>query len=239
MPSKDKKRNFATLRDKVLSQNGKEYWRSVEEYVDAPEFAEFVKHEYPAQAEDWDNSLSRRNFIKVMGASLAFAGLSGCVIQPAEKIVPYVRQNELMFPGKPLFFATAMTMGGIANGLLGESYDGRPIKIEGNPEHPGTLGSTDVWSQASLLGMYDPDRSQQITYRGNQSTWQKFMTEIRSVVESNRADGGAGVRFLTETVTSPTLVAQFRQIAAELPNSRWIQYEPINNDNAMLGAKMA
>jgi len=239
MPSKDNKRNFASLRDKILSQNGKEYWRSVEEYVDAPEFAEFVKQEYPSQAEEWDNSLSRRNFIKVMGASLAFAGLSGCVIQPAEKIVPYVRQNELMFPGKPLFFATAMTLGGVANGLLGESYDGRPIKIEGNPEHPGTLGSTDVWSQASLLGMYDPDRSQQITYRGNQSTWQRFMTEIRSVVESNRADGGAGVRFLTETVTSPTLVAQFRQIAAELPNSRWIQYEPINNDNAMMGAKMA
>ncbi|MDQ3130244.1 MAG: TAT-variant-translocated molybdopterin oxidoreductase, partial [Acidobacteriota bacterium] len=239
MPSKDKKRNFASLRDKILSQNGKEYWRSVEEYVDAPEFAEFVKHEYPAQAEEWDNSLSRRNFIKVMGASLAFAGLSGCVIQPAEKIVPYVRQNELMIPGKSLYFATAMTMGGVANGLLGESYEGRPIKIEGNPEHPGTLGSTDVWSQASLLGMYDPDRSQQVTYRGNATTWQDFVTEVRTAVESNRADGGAGIRFLTETVTSPTLTAQFRQIAAELPNSRWIQYEPLNNDNATAGARMA
>ncbi|MGI8884825.1 MAG: TAT-variant-translocated molybdopterin oxidoreductase [Pyrinomonadaceae bacterium] len=239
MPSKDKKRNFASLRDKILSQNGKEYWRSVEEYVDAPEFAEFVKHEYPAQAEEWDNSLSRRNFIKVMGASLAFAGLSGCVIQPAEKIVPYVRQNELMIPGKSLYFATAMTMGGIANGLLGESYEGRPIKIEGNPEHPGTLGSTDVWSQASLLGMYDPDRSQQVTYRGNPTTWQDFVTEVRAAIESNRVDGGAGIRFLTETVTSPTLTAQFRQIAAELPNSRWIQYEPLNNDNATAGARMA
>jgi molybdopterin-containing oxidoreductase family iron-sulfur binding subunit len=239
MPSKDKKQNFASLRDKILAQNGKQYWRSVEEYVDAPEFAEFVKREYPSHAEEWDNSLSRRNFIKVMGASLALAGLSGCVIQPPEKIVPYVRQNELMYPGKPMFFATAMTLGGIANGLLGESYDGRPIKIEGNPEHPGTLGSTDVWSQASLLGMYDPDRSKEVTFRGNPTTWQSAMTQIRSAVEANRADGGAGVRFLTETVTSPTLVAQFRQIATELPNSRWIQYEPANNDNATAGARMA
>ncbi|MCU1288946.1 MAG: molybdopterin oxidoreductase, iron-sulfur binding subunit [Acidobacteria bacterium] len=239
MPSKDNKQNFASLRSEILAQSGKQYWRSVEEYVDAPEFAEFVKSEYPSQADQWDNSLSRRNFIKVMGASLALAGLSGCVIQPSEKIVPYVRQNEELLPGKPLFFATAMSLGGIANGLLAKSYDGRPIKIEGNPEHPGTLGSTDVWSQASILNMYDPDRSQEITFRGTPATWQTFMTQVRGAIEANRADGGAGVRFLTETITSPTLVAQFSQIARELPNSKWVQYEPINNDNAMTGARLA
>ena len=239
MPSKDKNQSFASLRKQVLAQNGKEYWRSVEEYADTPEFAELVKQEYPSHAESWDDSLSRRNFIKVMGASLAFAGLSGCVIQPAEKIVPYVRQNELIYPGKPLFFATAMTLGGVANGLLGESYDGRPIKIEGNPQHPGTLGSTDVWSQASLLGMYDPDRSQETIFRGTPTTWQNFMTAMRSAIEANRADGGAGVRFMTETVTSPTLIAQMRRVLTELPNARWIQYEPVNNDTAMTGAQMA
>ena len=156
MPSKDSKTNFALLRDKILQKSGKEYWRSVEEFVDAPEFEEFVKHEYPAHAEEWDDTLSRRNFVKVMGASLAFAGLSGCVIQPAEKMVPYVRQPEELVPGKPLFYATAMTLGGIATGLLAMSREGRPTKIEGNPDHPQSLGATDVRAQASILSMYDP-----------------------------------------------------------------------------------
>lgn len=239
MPSKDSKQNFATLRASILAQNGKEYWRSVEEFVDAPEFEEFVKEEYPAHAEEWDSSLSRRNFIKVMGASLAFAGLSGCVIQPAEKIIPYVSQPENVIPGKPLFYSTAMTLGGIAVGLFAKSMDGRPIKVEGNPDHPGSLGGTDVYAQASILGMYDPDRSQEVRNRGASSNWQNFMKAARTALDENSKDGGAGVRFLTETITSPTLIAQFKQIAAELPNSRWIQYEPVNKDNATAGARLA
>ncbi len=239
MSSKDSKTNFASLRDKILAKNGKDYWRSVEEFADAPEFEEFVKHEYPVQAEEWDNSLSRRNFIKVMGASLALAGLSGCVIQPNEKIVPYVSQPENIIPGKPLYFATAMTLGGVATGLLAKSNEGRPTKIEGNPEHPGSLGATDVLAQASLLNMYDPDRSKEVTYRGEPKTWQGFMTELRAKVDENRADGGAGIRFLSETVTSPTLLAQLDQIKKELPNSKFYQFEPINKDNSTAGAKMA
>lgn len=239
MASKENNQNFASLRDKVLAQNGKEYWRSVEEFVDAPEFEDFVKQEYPQHAEEWDNTLSRRNFMKVMGASLAFAGLSGCVIQPAEKIVPYVRANEEMLPGKPLFFATAMSLGGVATGLLAKSYEGRPVKIEGNPEHPGSLGATDVLAQASLLNVYDPDRSKEVLFRGTASSWQNFMTTLRGAVDQNRTDGGAGIRFLTETITSPTLVAQFKQLTTELPNAKWIQYEPVNNDNAVSGTKMA
>ncbi|HEY0429598.1 MAG TPA: TAT-variant-translocated molybdopterin oxidoreductase [Pyrinomonadaceae bacterium] len=239
MPSKDSETNFALLRDRILEQSGKDYWRSVEEFVDAPEFEEFVQREYPTQAEDWADGLSRRNFIKVMGASLALAGLSGCVIQPAEKIVPYVRQPEEIVPGKPLFFATAMTLAGTAVGLLAKSNEGRPTKIEGNTMHPGSLGATDVLAQASLLNMYDPDRSQEVTYRGNPKMWQNFVTEFRSKIEENRVDGGAGVRVLTETVTSPTLIAQFKQLQAELPKAKWYQYEPVNRDNQMAGAKMA
>lgn len=239
MPSKDSKTNFALLREKILGKSGKEYWRSIEEYVDTPEFAEYVKYEHPEHADTWDNSLSRRNFVKVMGASLAFAGLSGCVIQPAEKIVPYVTQPEELIPGKPLFYATAMTLGGVAVGLLGKSNEGRPTKIEGNPFHPGSLGATDVRAQASLLDLYDPDRSKEILYRNEPKTWQSFMTAIRTKLEENRADGGAGVRFLTETITSPTLQAQMAQIQRELPNSRWYQYEPLNKDSATNGAKMA
>lgn len=239
MPSQESKKNFASLRDKILSQSGKDYWRSVEEFVDAPEFEEFVKQEYPQAVETWDDGLSRRNFVKVMGASLALAGLSGCVIQPPEKIVPYVTQPDGLLPGKPLYFATAFTLGGSAMGLLAKSFDGRPIKVEGNPEHVNSRGATDTRAQASLLDMYDPDRSQQITYRGDPKTWQAFSTELRSVIEENRKDGGAGIWFLSETVTSPTLINQFKVIANELPNSKWVQYEPVNNDNATAGAKMA
>ncbi len=239
MPSKDSKNNFAALRKQILEKSGKQYWRSVEEFADTPEFEQFVKEEYPAHAEEWEDGLSRRNFIKVMGASLALAGLSGCVIQPAEKIVPYVRQPEEIVPGKPLFFATAMTLGGVGVGLLAQSNEGRPTKIEGNPEHPGSLGATDVLAQASLLQMYDPDRSQEVVYRGEISSWQNFTTQIRGAIDQLRGDGGAGVRFLTETITSPTLIAQFKQILSELPNARHYQYEPFNNDNATAGAKMA
>ncbi len=230
---------FASIRDSILEQNGKDYWRSIEEQADTPEFRKFISEEYPHEIEEWDNSLSRRNFVKVMGASLALAGLGGCVIQPPEKIVPYVRPVEGMLPGKANFFATAMSLSGVATGLLAKSYEGRPVKIEGNPDHPGSRGATDILAQASLLGMYDPDRSQQVTYRGGPKTWEGFMSDLRAEIEQNRADGGAGVRFLTETVTSPTLIDQFTRIKAELPNSKWVQYEPVNLDNAIAGAKMA
>src|SRR6476661_228156 len=123
MSSPESKTKFASIRDKILALNGKEYWRSIEEHADTPEFRDFITEEYPHEIEQWDNSLSRRNFVKVMGASLALAGVSGCVIQPAEKIVPYVRAQEGMLPGKPNFFATAMSIGGVATGLLVKSFD--------------------------------------------------------------------------------------------------------------------
>lgn len=239
MPIPESTNGFAQMREKILSQSGKEYWRSVEEFADTPEFEDQIKGEFPLNVENWDDSLSRRNFVKVMGASLALAGMSGCVIQPPEKIVPYVKQPEDMIPGKPLFFATAMSLGGIATGLLAKSFDGRPVKIEGNPEHPGSLGSTDILAQASLLGMYDPDRSQETLNRGNPRSWQDFVKAVRTAVAENAVDGGAGVRFLTETVSSPTLQDQFKRLAAEMPNAKWIQYEPVNQDNAIAGARLA
>src|ERR1043166_316097 len=239
MASPESKMKFASIRKEILALDGKEYWRSLEEHADTPEFREFISREYPHEIEEWDNSLSRRNFVKVMGASLALAGLSGGVIQPNEEIVPYVKSPEGMLPGKPNFFATAMSLGGVATGLLAKSYEGRPIKVEGNPDHPGSQGATDVLAQASILGMYDPDRSQEVRYRGEPKTWEAFMGELRAAVEENRKDGGAGIRFLTETVTSPTLIDQFTKLKVELPNSKWIQYEPINQDNALAGAKMA
>jgi molybdopterin-containing oxidoreductase family iron-sulfur binding subunit len=239
MPSPESKKGFAQTREMILSQSGKQYWRSVEEFAGSPEFEDKIKGEFPVNVENWDPSLTRRNFVKVMGASLALAGLSGCVIQPAEKIVPYVTQPEDMIPGKPLFFATAMALGGVATGLLAKSFDGRPIKVEGNPQHPGSLGATDIYAQASLLDMYDPDRSQEMLYRGSPKSWQDFVKAIRTTVDEAAQDGGAGVRFLTQTVSSPTLQDQFKRLSAEMPNARWYQYEPVNKDNAMAGAKLA
>lgn len=239
MPIPESKTSFADARAKILSQSGKEYWRSVEEFAGTPEFEDKVKGEFPVNHELWDESVSRRSFVKVMGASLALAGLSGCVIQPAEKIVPYVKQPEDIVPGKPLFYATSMPFSTGAIGLLAKAYDGRPIKVEGNTEHPGSLGSTDIYSQASILDMYDPDRSQETLFRGSPRNWQDFTKAVRTAVAENAVDGGAGVRFLTDTVLSPTLQDQFKRLSAEMPNARWVQYEPVNQDNAVAGAKLA
>ena len=239
MPTQDSQKNFALLRERILDQQGKEYWRSLEEFVDAPEFEEFVQREFPQHSEEWSDPVSRRGFIKLMGASLALAGISGCVIQPPEKAIPYVTQPEEYTPGKPDYYATAMTLGGIATGLLVRSNDFRPTKIEGNPQHPGSLGSTDVLAQAAILGMYDPDRSQEITYRDSAQSWEAFVKAFRTELDKERSTNGAGIRFLTETVTSPTLIGQFKQILIELPGAKWYQYDPVNKDNAMAGAKMA
>ncbi len=230
------------------------YWRSLEEYVDAPEFREFVQREFPQQAEEWDDPVERRTFLKLMGASLALAGLSGCVYQKPEKIVPYVKQPEEEAAGRALFFATASTLGGIATPVLARSNEGRPTKIEGNPDHPNNKNgqpedrgssATDIFAQASVLSLYDPDRSQTPSYRDETRPWSTFVGEMRTALNGPdgksglRAKQGAGLYFLTETVTSPTLASQIRGILAEFPQARWHQYEPVNRDHARAGAVMA
>ena len=151
------------------------YWRSLEELAGSAEFHRFADGEFPSE---WKEPLSRRGLLQAMGASLALASLSGCVREPTEKIVPYVRAPEEIVPGKPLFFATAMTLGGFARGLVVESHMGRPTKVEGNPQHPASLGATDVFAQASVLTLYDPDRSQVVTQRGRISSWVAFVAAL-------------------------------------------------------------
>ncbi|HYX27808.1 MAG TPA: 4Fe-4S dicluster domain-containing protein, partial [Pyrinomonadaceae bacterium] len=193
----------------------------------------------------WNNPVERRTFLKLMGASLALAGLSGCVIQPPEKVIPYVKQPEEEVPGKGLFFATAFTLSGVATPLLVRSNEGRPTKAEGNPDHPSNPGcaSTDIFSQASILTLYDPDRSQTPLYRGETRAWTSFVAEIRGAIDKEsdgvKAKRGAGLRILTETITSPSLAAQIKQILTDFPEAKWHQYEPINRDNARAGAIMA
>lgn len=220
---------------------GKQYWRSLEELAETPEFQKFVEREFPSQASEFNDPAGRRNFLKVMGASLALAGIGGaaCTVQPTETIVPYIEQPEELVPGKALFFATAMPLSGSAIGLLAKSNEGRPTKLEGNPEHPASLGATDVYAQAAILDLYDPDRLQNLTFRNEIRPWSTFVGDMRRILDSERPNGGAGVRILTETVTSPTLASQLQVFLKEFPAAKWHQYEPVGSNNATVGAQMA
>src|SRR5262249_28387512 len=183
--------------------------------------------------------VARRTFLKLMGASLALAGASACTRQPPEKIVPYVRQPEELIPGKPLFYATAMTLGGVATGLLVESHERRPTKIEGNPLHPGSLGATDAFAQAAILGLYDPDRAQTITNVGEIRPWSAFLGAMTAALNAQRPLRGAGIRILTESVCSPTLASQLRDLLTRFPDARWHQWDPASRENARAGSKLA
>ncbi len=238
-PSKRKDLDLATVKAQVEETTGPEYWRSLEELAGSEEFQEMLHREFPKGASEWLDDFSRRGFLKTMGASLALAGLTGCTRMPITEIVPYVRQPENVIPGRPMFYATAFTLGGYASPILVESHLFRPTKIEGNPQHPASLGGTDVYAQASILDLYDPDRAQNITYMGDVRSWNAFMEAIRGPINVQKSLAGGGVRILTQTVTSPTLAAQIRSYLEANPMAKWHVYEPINRDNVYEGAKLA
>jgi molybdopterin-containing oxidoreductase family iron-sulfur binding subunit len=185
--------------------------------------------------------MDRRHFLAVAGASAALAGASGCSPRPAPRgeLVPYVRPPEQLAPGVPLTFATAMELGGAAIGLLATSREGRPTKIEGNPNHPGSLGSSDLFAQASLLGLYDPDRSKGVTRRNAPATWDEAVGAIRAALEVRRAKGGAGVRILTGATTSPAGAAAVGELLAQFKGAKWVRYEPCGPAAAEEGARVA
>src|SRR5713226_9183098 len=238
-PSKKGTLDLDAARARLAESKGPEYWRSLEELAGSPEFQEMLRREFPRGASEWLDSVSRRGFLKLMGASLALAGMSGCTKMPLEPIVPYVKQPEEVVPGRPMFYATAFTLGGYATPSLVESHLGRPTKIEGNPEHPVSLGGTDVFAQASLLGLYDPDRSQTITYLGDVRSWSALVEAIRGPLNVQKTLQGAGIRILTQTISSPTLEDQLRGLLKIYPQAKWHVYEPVNRDNVLAGAQMA
>ena len=238
-PSKRKQLDLATVKDQLEETTGPEYWRSLEELAGSEEFQEMLHREFPKGASEWLDDFSRRGFLKTMGASLALAGLTGCTRMPITEIVPYVRQPENVVPGRPKYYATAFTLGGYASPILVESHLFRPTKIEGNPQHPASLGGTDIYAQASMLDLYDPDRAQNITYMGDVRSWNAFMDAIHGPMNAEKSMAGGGVRILTQTVTSPTLAAQIREYLAANPQAKWHVYEPINRDNVYEGAKLA
>ncbi len=183
--------------------------------------------EFPEGAGDWPNELSRRRFLQITGASIALAGTGACTRNPPEHIVPYVKQPEEIIPGKPLFFASALTLGGYARGVLVETHEGRPTKIEGNPDHPASLGASDLFMQAELLTLYDPERSHAVTNNGQISTWEAIVGELTSAAQEWKTNGGAGLRLLTRHETSPTFLDQARRLRAKYPAARWHEWEPL------------
>src|SRR5258707_12069606 len=178
-------------------------------------------------------------FPKLMAASLAFAGLSGCKANVQTNIVPYVKQPDGLVLGKPLFFATAMPFGGDAIGVLVESHEGRRTKIEGNPDHPASLGGSDAITQASVLNLYDPDRAQTVTFAGEIRTWSAFLDAAQTMGAEIKAANGAGFRILTGTITSPSLAEQLQYLLKLYPQAKWHQWEPAGSDGAREGARLA
>ena len=229
----------STLRARLEGTRGRHYWRSLEAVAETAEFKEFLHREFPQNASEWLDPVGRRGFLKLMGASLALAGVSACTRQPDEAIVPYVRQPEDLVPGKPLFFATAMPFAGSGFGLLVESHEGRPTKIEGNPDHPSSRGATDLFAQAAILGLYDPDRSQTITHLGEIRPFDAFVAAVRTVLAAQQTTGGSGIRILSETISSPTLGAQVDEFLGRFPSAKWAQWEPFGRHNAREGSRLA
>jgi molybdopterin-containing oxidoreductase family iron-sulfur binding subunit len=231
--------DLTAIRERLAGAQGAEYWRSLEEVAGHPSFEDALTREFPSCASEWTDSVGRREFLRLMGASLALAGVTACTRQPAETIVPYVRQPEEIVPGRPLFYATAATLGGFATGVLVETHMGRPTKIEGNPDHPSSLGAADVFAQAAILDLYDPDRSQTVTFEGQIRPWSAFVAAAQAALRDTRRVRGRGLYLLTERVTSPTLTSQLRSLLTELPLARWLPYEPMNFDHARRGAQLA
>ncbi|MFT4569654.1 MAG: MoCo/4Fe-4S cofactor protein with predicted Tat translocation signal [Hyphomicrobiaceae bacterium] len=231
--------SLAPLREKLAATQGRAYWRGLEELADTEEFRSFLNAEFPSAAEELTSGVDRRRFLKLMGASLALAGVSACTRQPTEKILPYVEAPEQIIPGEPLYYASAFGLAGVAMPVLVESHMGRPTKIEGNPEHPASLGKTHTLTQATVLDLYDPDRAQVFRRAGEIRTWPEYAREARRVVEELKETRGKGLRLLTGTVTSPSMGRQIDRFLEEFPLTRWYQWEPVSHDNVREGAQIA
>ena len=214
--------DLAAIRSRLESGQGPAFWKSLEAVADTPAFRRFVQREYPAAAH-LAKGPDRRGFFKMMAASFALSGLAACdqVVDGRQYEVPYVRQPERIEPGAPLSYASATIIDGFANGILVTTVNGRPIKVEGNPQHPWSRGGTDIFGQASVLGLYDPARSQTVRYLDKISDWDTFRNRMLGPIAQVRDAQGKGLRFLTGAVTSPSFVAQMQALLKAMPQARW------------------
>jgi MoCo/4Fe-4S cofactor protein with predicted Tat translocation signal len=212
------------VRHQLSGVKGKRFWRSLDELADTAEFQAAVEREFPAAAQEWVDPTSRRGFLKLMGASMALAGLAGCTKQPDEPIYPYVKAPEDLILGKPMYFATVHPFTTGAVPLLVKSDEFRPIKLDGNPEHAYNHGGSDAYTQGSLLDLYDPDRTSRPIFRGESREWGEFVESFRNKVASTK--DGAGIYFLSAAITSPTVARQWQAVQKAYPKARLVQYDP-------------
>ncbi|HEY3939528.1 MAG TPA: TAT-variant-translocated molybdopterin oxidoreductase [Bryobacteraceae bacterium] len=229
--------NLEALREKLAAGRGPAFWRTLDEAAESEDLREYIEQEFPGLSGQIPQGVDRRSLLKVMAASLAMAGAAACTKQPKELIVPYVRQPENLIPGTPLFYATAMPTGGYARGLLVESHLNRPTKVEGNPDHPASLGSTTIFEQASILNLYDPDRSENVLYEGRLSTWSEFTGKFITEAQELATRKGEGLAILTGVTTSPTLLSQMKALQTQWPTAKWYVHEPSVNPAIASAAK--
>jgi len=224
-----------------LRTTPRKQWQSLDELAAQDDLAGSLEHEHPREAALLSqNGLDRRTFLKVMGATLALTGITGCNVRPPDaEIIPYVEMPEGIVPGQPLFFSSTMTLGGYATGVVIETHEGRPTRIEGNPNHPASLGSSDPMLLASILELYNPERSTRIREDGATRTRDEFQAALNGALDAAAQNGGAGLRILTETITSPTLARQLSALLEAYPEARWHQYEPVTQDAVLEGAQLA
>ncbi|HKF47417.1 MAG TPA: TAT-variant-translocated molybdopterin oxidoreductase, partial [Terracidiphilus sp.] len=215
---------LAQVRQELKGVKGKRYWRSIDELTGTPEFEQAVQREFPAAAQEWLDPVSRRGFMKIMGASMALAGLAGCTKQPDEPIYPYIKQPEDLVLGNANYFASAHPFVTGAVPTLVKSDEYRPVKVDGNPEHPYNHGGSDVFTQGILLDLYDPDRSQHTMFQGENRQWAEFAEQFRDAVSASK--DGTGIYFLSATVTSPTLARQWAEVQKAYPKAKLAQYDP-------------
>ena len=212
------------------------YWRSLDQLADTPEYQAFLQREFPAGASEMNDPVTRRNFMKIMGASVALAGMASCRM-PKENIVPFVKSPENVIPGKPKFYASTYTFADHTFGVLVESHEGRPTKIEGNDLHPSSLGATHPWALASVLSLYDPDRSKAPALKGAPATWNEFEQEWRTWSAAHAANKGEGMAVISESFNSPVVEKLAEQFKKQFPNATWVNYEPVSQENVVEGIK--
>jgi molybdopterin-containing oxidoreductase family iron-sulfur binding subunit len=219
-----------------MTETGRTYWRSLQELADTPEFTAIVEREVP-RFREIVNAVDRRRFVQLMAASMALGGLSGCGPEAAPRqLLPYVQQPEGIIPGRNRYYATAISQNGYAAGVLIAHQMARPIKVEGNPDHPASLGAASAIMQASILELYDPRRMQSIVGAGSIATWQSFVSALHARRGGLTAKQGEGLRILTGAVTSALLASQLAKLQQQLPQMRWHQWEPLHRDNELASA---
>jgi MoCo/4Fe-4S cofactor protein with predicted Tat translocation signal len=216
-----------------MTQAARTYWRSLEELAETPEFAATVERAVP-RFRDVVNAFDRRRFLQLMAASMALGGLSACGPEAnPRQLLPYVEQPENIVPGRNRYYTSAFTQNGYATGVLVAHQMARPIKVEGNPDHPASLGAASAIMQASILQLYDPRRSQTIMGSGEIATWEGLISALHDRRDALQARRGDGLRILTGAVTSPALAAQIGKLQQQYPAMRWHQWEALNRDNEL------